>query len=97
MARVRLSQAAREDLRDIRIHSKSAFGVAVARDYLGGIRGVFSLLRDRPLAGAADNNLSGGLRTFGHRSHRLYYRVDDRGVEIIRILHVSRDAPRAMG
>jgi toxin ParE1/3/4 len=96
VARLRLAPAAREDLRDIRIYSKAAFGAKVARDYLEGLRAVFALLRDRPLAGMAEDDLGEGIRGFAYRSHRLYYRVALDGVLIVRILHHARDVMRAM-
>lgn len=96
MAKLRLAEAAREDLRDIRIYSKKTFGVVIAREYLDGLRGVFALLRERPFAGARDEELLRDLRSFGYRSHRLFYRVNDRDVEIIRILHVARNATQEL-
>jgi toxin ParE1/3/4 len=68
----------------------------VARDYLEGVRGVFSLLRDSPAAGAAEEDLGEGIRGFTYRSHRIYYRLDVDGVLIVRILHHARDVLRAL-
>lgn len=96
MASLRIAQAARGDLRDIRIHGKAAFGAAVARAYLEGLRRVFQLLRERPLAGAAEDDLGAGIRGFTYRSHRVYYRIDAEGVLIVRILHHARDVMRAL-
>ena len=96
MPRVRIAQAAKEDLRAIRTYSKLAFGAAAARDYLEGLRQLFALLRVRPLAGAAEEDIGDGIRGFHYRSHRVYYRPDDEGVLIVRILHHARDVARAL-
>ena len=96
MARLRIAEAARQDLRDIRIYGKTAFGPEVARTYLEGLRRVFRLLRERPAAGAAEDDLGDGMRGFTYRSHRVYYRLDADGVLIVRILHHARDVMRAL-
>lgn len=77
VARLRIAQVAREDLRTIRIHGKAAFGAAAARAYLEGLRRLFSLLRSAPQAGAAEDDLGQGIRGFPYRSHRIYYRLDE--------------------
>jgi len=96
VASLRIAQAAREDLREIRMYSKSAFGARVARNYLEGLRHVISLLRRRPAAGVVEDDLGEGMRGFTYRSHRIYYRLDAEGVLIVRILHHARDAMRAL-
>lgn len=99
VARLRIARAAQQDLRDIRIYSKLAFGAPVARDYLEGLRKVFRLLREQPFAGAAEDDLGVGIRGFAYRAHRIYYQVDGGGDEvlIVRILHHARHAAAAFG
>lgn len=96
MIKLRLALAARDDLRDIRVYGKSAFGAATALRYLDGLRSAFATLRDHPLIGAAEDDLGEGLRGFAYRSHRIYYRANGDGVLIVRILHHARDAMRAL-
>lgn len=96
--KLRLSAAARDDLRDIRIYSKAAFGVAVAREYMAGLRRLFVMLRERPLAGALiDGDRGDGIRSMTYRPHRLFYLADGDLILVIRILHHARDAARAIG
>ena len=97
MPRVRLAPAARDDLRDIRIYSKAAFGPLAARAYLNGLRGVFELLIDHPSVGVAERDLGADIRSHGFRSHRIYYLVGPDGVRVIRILHHTRDVSLAIG
>ncbi|MEG3123804.1 type II toxin-antitoxin system RelE/ParE family toxin [Sphingomonas sp. GB1N7] len=97
MPKAQIGSAARDDLRDIRIYSKAAFGTVAARAYLLGLRGVFTFVGENPSAGVAENDLGNGMRSYGYRSHRVYYRADAAGILIVRILHHARDVPRVMG
>lgn len=96
MAKLRIAEAARDDLRDIRTYSKLAFGSSTAHDYLEGLRQVFALLRSRPAAGIEEADLGKGMRGFPYRAHRVYYRLDEEGILIVRILHHARDLRRAL-
>lgn len=96
MARVRLTEAARDDLRDIRVYSKAAHGTTATRAYLLGLRATFTMLGDHPLAGAEAVELAAELRSFAYRSHRIYYRPDVQGIVILRILHLARDRQSAL-
>jgi toxin ParE1/3/4 len=89
--RLRLAASARDDLREIRIYSKSAFGARVAREYLDGLRAIFTFLRERPLIGTAEEDLGALVRGYTYRAHRIYYRADDEEVLIGRIVHHARD------
>ena len=97
MTRVFVSANAQDDIRAIRIYSKRIWGVPVAKEYMAGLRRTLGLLRENPFAGAVDEGLTGDIRTFTDRSHRLFYWVVDQQVEIVRILHYARDVPRAFG
>ena len=97
MTSVRVSAAARDDLRTIRIYSKRTFGVPVAKEYMAGLRRTFAFLRKHPLAGAASDEVMGDIRSFTYRSHSLFYRDAEDHIEIVRILHYARDVPRAFG
>jgi len=96
VARTRISPAARGDLREIRTYSKAAFGAEQTSRYLEGLREVFRLLRERPLAGALDERLGKGVRGFHYRSHRIYYVPTSNEVLIIRILHHARQVGVAL-
>ena len=96
MARLRIAPAAQQDICDVRAYSKAAFGPRVARDYVEGLRQAFSLLRERPLAGASEEDLGSSIRGFSYRSHRIYYRLDPRSILIVRILHHAQDHGEAL-
>ena len=96
VARLRIAVAAQNDLRDIRIYSKAAFGAATTRQYLIGLRTTFSRLRARPIIGTSEEHLGFAMRSFGYKSHRIYFRNADDEVLIVRILHHARDVPTSM-
>ena len=96
MPRARIAPAARDDLRDIRIYSKSAFGAVTARAYMLGLRDVLALTAAQPLIGIAEHDLGAEMRSFAYRSHRIYFRLDQTGILVVRILHHARDIPRAL-
>lgn len=94
--RLRLSGAARVDLVEIRKYSIAEFGADVADAYFRGFNKAFSLLRERPFAGAGQPELAEGLRRYVHRRHRIFYRVDDDLVLIVRIIHHAQNARQAL-
>lgn len=97
MTRLRTAPAARDDIREIRAFSKAAFGAHVARDYLDGLSAMFDLIEARPRTGAPEPELGEGMRSFRYRSHRIYYRLEQDDVLVVRILHQARDVPGAFG
>ncbi len=97
MTRLRTAPAAHQDIQGIRTYSKSAFGPRTAKEYLDGLSAVFALLEARPLAGVAEEDLGEGMRSFGFRSHRIYYRLDGDELLVVRVLHYARDVAGAFG
>lgn len=96
MTKLRIAAAARDDLRDIRVYSKSVFGAAKAHEYLLGLRTCFTRLRDRPLMGVAEKRLGSSMRSFSYKTHRIYFQSADGEVLIVRILHHARNVPSTM-
>jgi toxin ParE1/3/4 len=97
VTRLRTAPAAREDLRGIRDYSKSVFGARVAKEYLEGLIAVFALIEARPLAGVAEPALAENMRSFGFRSHRIYYTLEGDDLLVVRILHNAQHVPDALG
>lgn len=91
MARLRLSAAARRDLADICRYSLREFGLSVADTYLRRMKRSFELLRERPFAGAVAPDLKPALRVLTYRRHRIFYRIEEGAVQIIRVLHHAQD------
>jgi toxin ParE1/3/4 len=95
VTKLRIAPAARSDLRDIRQHSKEAFGARQTRAYLDGLKQTFDLLIDNPQIGVPRPLLDSDMRQFPYRSHRIFYRENDEGLLVVRVLHHARDATDA--
>jgi toxin ParE1/3/4 len=95
VARIRFLSTAKADLIEIRRFSFEEFGADVADAYFLGFKKAFGLLRNHPLAGSSQAELGQGIRCYVHRSHRIFYSIEDDLVLIRRIVHHSRDAKRA--
>jgi toxin ParE1/3/4 len=89
--------AARFDLRQIYEFSADTFGRRVAEAYLLGLRRTFDRLLEYPFIGAVYPNVTPEMRVILYRSHRIFYRVDDDIVLIVRILHTKRDETALFG
>ena len=96
MTRLEIRAAARRDLEDIRDYSLSEFGLEVATAYLTGIRAAFARILDHPEIGQQSRAVNPPVRWIAHRRHRIFYRVADGRIEIVRILHRVRDARQAL-
>lgn len=86
-----LTEATEKDLNDIFDYTAQEFGFDQAVEYLLEIEDKFNLLSEQPQLGKARNEIRNELRSFIHERHVIFYRVMDKRVRIIRILHGSRD------
>ena len=94
MAVYRLTPKAATDLEGIYEYTISRFGLAQARDYLGGLHRHFDTLVERPTLGRAADLLAPRLRRSEYRSHVVFYMSDNEDVRIVRVLHKRMDASR---
>lgn len=91
MARVvKLVAAAEQDLQEI-LDYVSQYSPAAANKLIKEIVSKFALLRDNPYAGVEQNRLLVNLRSFVVRNYFIFYQPFDDRVEVLRILHSSRD------
>jgi len=90
----RLTREAEADIVDIYRYSVENFGQAQADAYHDGLEDGFRLLADSPLLGRDYAFLRPGLRRYEHESHSVYYRVEDAGILILRVLHRRMDPAR---
>lgn len=96
MAEVRLSEAAGADLAEIDDFGSERFGDNASAAYQRGIDRVLTRLEDFPLSGEERPDYGDGVRCLVHRQHRVFYTASGDSVLIVRILHHSRDAQRAL-
>ena len=82
----RLKEEAVEDLRGIWSYSETQWGPAQAERYLRTLERQFAWIADQPTSGKLAPGIS-GYRQRAPGSHMIIYRLDDRGVIVIRVLH----------
>ncbi|MCP9495670.1 MAG: type II toxin-antitoxin system RelE/ParE family toxin [Pyrinomonadaceae bacterium MAG19_C2-C3] len=91
---VNLSEDAREDLREI-WEFVSAKDAGSATRLLKQITDKFDTLLSFPSAGRERNDLIVGLRSFAAGNYIIFYQPIDDGIEVLRVLHGSRDVSSA--
>jgi len=86
MAEYRLSNAAKEDL--IRIHHFGVrkFGVSQADKYFDTFFNYFEIIAERPFAFESVDYIKAGYRRCPCGSDTIYYRINDKMVEIMAIV-----------
>lgn len=86
MRKYRLAQRAKDDLIAIAQYGDEHFGVAQSDGYRDQLKQRFSVLAEQPQLYPAVDHIRPGY----HRSvcgvHSIYYRIEEQGVEIMRIL-----------
>lgn len=88
-----LSEAADQDLENIFDFTLNQFGFDQAEKYLLEIEDVFKILVLHPESGKARNEIKEGLYSFPKDNHIIFYRIFDKQIQIVRVLHGSRDLP----
>ncbi len=84
MVELRLSAEADADLVDIWRWGFERFGAESADAYMRTLGEAFDLLRRFPEAGAVRDDVRPPVRSFGCRSHRLFYDLGEDGVLVVR-------------
>ncbi|MES9828408.1 MAG: type II toxin-antitoxin system RelE/ParE family toxin [Candidatus Thiodiazotropha sp.] len=86
-----LTSAARADLKSIAIYTQKTWGSSQRRSYIKDMDMTFHFLSENPLSGTPCDYITSGLRKHNHKSHTIFYEVDEQSISIIRILHKSMD------
>jgi len=95
MANYRLSEQAAEDFESVYIFGLLNFGMRQADMYADGIEARIEQIATQPELYPSIEHVRPGYRLSVYRSHSIYYRVDDCGVVIVRILR-SQDVGSAL-
>lgn len=90
MPMVKIARAAQEDLKGIWEYVAEQNSEAASK-LIREITRRFGTLRDHPHIGRAQDDLLANLRSFTVRNHVIFYQPFEGGVEILRVLHGSRD------
>ncbi len=96
MARYELTIAADEDFEKILNFGIDTFGLDQALEYQNGMKRRFDELSEQPRRYAAVSHIRKGYRRSVYGSHSIYYRIEEQGVVIVRILG-QQDPARAFG
>lgn len=90
MRTVKVAAAAEEDLRGIWAYV-AEHNAEAASKLIKEITGKFAILRDFPNMGREQDRLLINLRSFVVRDYFIFYQPFEDGIEILRVLHASRD------
>lgn len=91
MRELKVTEPAQEDLESIWEYIVAQSSQASALKVLKTISSKFSLLRDHPKLGTRKDHLLLGLRGFSVKKYIIYYQPFDDRIEILRVVHSSRD------
>ncbi len=87
-----LTQAAKNDLREIAKFTEKRWNRNQRYIYMKQLDDVFYFLAENPFVGKKCDSIKAGYRKFPHGSHIIFYRNDEESkITIIRILHKHMD------
>ncbi len=86
MENYELSQAADEDFEKIFEYGIDTFGLEQALEYQEGMKRRFEELAEHPKLYQAVDHISQGSRRSVYGKHSIYYRIESKGIRILRIL-----------
>ena len=96
MKRLELSVAADADLFDILAYGTAVYGATASDAYYAGLADTFDFLCRNAEAGPVEEAAALGLRRWRYGQHRIFYRIDEHAILIVRIFHVAADAVRRL-
>lgn len=88
------SEAAENDLADIFDFTRETWGLDQAEQYLGSFNDVFARIISKPRLGRQTEIDGFTYRRVRHRSHFIFYRIENGEVLVDRILHQRMDPSR---
>lgn len=94
MADVHLSRRAYADLAKIDAYGANQFGETAAAAYQEAFDQAFQRLAAYPRSGEDKPEYGAGLRSFVCQRHRILYRIEAETVQIVCVIHHSRDVAR---
>ena len=87
MGKYSVSRPAQSDMRGILRYTFEQWGKEQAVRYAQGLQGCFQILAESPEAGRACDEISKHLRRHEHGKHVVFYRLNQTGIRIVRVLH----------
>jgi toxin ParE1/3/4 len=87
----RTTALADEDIASIEVFGTITFGRRLAEQYVDELLAVFDMIANSPRIVPERDEVEGHVRLYNHRSHRIFYAVEEGGIVVIRVLHASMD------
>ena len=94
MADYSLAPTAERELEEIWRYTSQHWGFNQAHRYVDILTAAFETLAQSPLSAPPCDQVRTGYRRYGTGRHMIYFRIAERGIIIVRILHDRMDAPR---
>jgi toxin ParE1/3/4 len=91
MPTFRLTAKALADLKSIASYTEDTWGREQRNKYLAKLDECFHILAAKPHMGRSCDDISMGYRKYHVGRHLIFYRLSDKDIEIIRILHDRMD------
>lgn len=91
MASFRLTKKAKADLRSLGRYTQKTWGREQRNRYLALLDGGFHDLAANPQKGRTCDDIRQGYRKYHVGRHLIFYRQEDSGIAVIRILHERMD------
>lgn len=89
-----ISPAAEAEIAEIWDYTAGEYGLDAADDYAADLDKVMVRLLEFPLMGTDCAHVRKGYRRIRAGSHMIYYIPNRDGIQIMRVMHVRRDAKR---
>ncbi len=86
-----LTSEAIDDIQDILQFTLETWGEKQACHYKEKIDNTFRLIQNNPKIGRRKDNYFVGCYCFLVEKHIIFYRIKDKSIQIVRLLHSSRD------
>ena len=96
MPKLRVSKAARRDLKEIASYTLERWGDEQCERYLRQLDRCIRSLARSPTLGRACDEISAGLMKFHEGRHLIFYRRTSKTVDVVRVLHESMDVERRL-
>lgn len=89
--RVELTPEAESDIADIAAFLVAEASDAVAMSVVDAIRAKCDRLGEMPYRGRARTELRAGVRSVPHKPYIIFYRIEARSIQVLRVVHGARD------
>lgn len=94
--RFQLTNKAYTDLKNIAKYTPSTWGIEQRKEYLARLDQAFHMIAENSGIGRNCDNIRKGYYSYPAGRHLVFYRIEDKAVTIVRILHQSMDVEQQL-